>query len=151
MIAPAGAAHISITFTELSTQPGKDLVTVFQCLDISCSQQQQLAELSGLYATPQAVTSTTGYMKVVFTSDGSINYDGFKATWTSVSYLTRWCICNCIHVLICASKQLQLSIAALSYMCKLIGSQKTTIIYCTIIYFCPGELHKKNLDLIKSK
>ena len=87
MIVARSSFVISITFTELSTQPGKDFVRVFQCTDLSCSQQQQLAELSGVYATPQAVTSTTGYMKVVFTSDGSINYDGFNATWTTVCKL----------------------------------------------------------------
>ena len=86
MIAPTNASFILITFTELSTQPGKDFVRVFQCADVSCSQQQQLAELSGLFSTQQAVTSTTGYMKVVFTSDGSVNYDGFNATWMTVVF-----------------------------------------------------------------
>jgi hypothetical protein len=85
MLAPPAASVISITFTEFSTQPGKDLVRVFQCTDIGCSEQQLLAELSGTYSSAQAVTSTTGYMKVEFTSDGSVNYDGFIATWMIVS------------------------------------------------------------------
>ncbi len=84
MIAPAAASMITLCFTELSTQPGVDIIRVFRCTDIACSQQQQLAELSGLYSTPQAVTSTTGYMKVVFRSDGSISFDGFRALWSSV-------------------------------------------------------------------
>ena len=84
MIVARNHLVITATFTELSTQPGKDFVRVFQCTDVSCLQQQQLAELSGLYAMQQAVTSTTGYMKVVFTADGSVNYDGFNATWKSV-------------------------------------------------------------------
>ncbi len=84
MIAPAAASIIGIQFRTLSTQPGVDIIRVFQCTDIACSQQQQLAELSGSYSTTQAVTSTTGYMKVVFRSDGSINYDGFNASWVVV-------------------------------------------------------------------
>jgi hypothetical protein len=89
MIAPLGALAISIRFTELSTQLNKDFVRVFQCSDVACSQQQLLAELSGMYTTPQDVTSSTGYMKVVFTSDSSVNYDGFTASWTTVSLLLQ--------------------------------------------------------------
>jgi hypothetical protein len=87
MLAPPAASVISITFTEFSTQPGKDLVRVFQCTDVGCSEQQLLAELSGTYLTTQNVTSASGYMKVVFTSDGSVNYDGFTASWITVSYM----------------------------------------------------------------
>ena len=85
MIAPPAASVISLTFNEFSTQPGKDFVRVFQCTDIGCSEQQLLAELSGMYSNVQGFASTTGYMKVVFTSDGSVNYDGFNAAWISVS------------------------------------------------------------------
>jgi hypothetical protein len=95
MIAPLEGLVIILTITELSTQPGKDFVRVWQCADIACSQPLQLAELSGLYSSPQVVTSTTGFMKVVFTSDASLNYDGFTASWTSVcSYLA--CHEHCI-------------------------------------------------------
>jgi hypothetical protein len=84
MIAASGDLLVTLVFTEFSTQPGKDLVRVFQCTDIGCSEQQLLAELSGTYSSAQAVTSASGYMKVVFTSDGSVNYDGFNATWNMV-------------------------------------------------------------------
>ena len=84
MLAPFGAAQITLRFTMFSTQPGNDVVRVFQCMNVSCSQQQQLAELSGTYSTVQSVTSATGYMRVVFTSDGSVNFDGFNASWSLV-------------------------------------------------------------------
>jgi hypothetical protein len=84
MIAPPAASIIILSFSEMSTQAGIDVIRVFQCTQISCTQQELLAELSGLYSTPQTVTATSGYMKVVFTSDGSANYDGFNASWTSV-------------------------------------------------------------------
>ena len=87
MIAPYGAVQITIQFTAFSTQPTNDVVRVFQCSDVYCSQQQQLAELSGTYPGIQTITSMSGYMRVVFTSDGSVNYDGFTASWSSVSTL----------------------------------------------------------------
>ena len=87
MIAPLQASVVTLRFTELSTQSGKDFLRVWQCTDAACSEQQQLVELSGLYSTPQVVSSATGFMKVVFTSDLALNYDGFNVSWTSVSYL----------------------------------------------------------------
>jgi hypothetical protein len=87
MIAPAAASLITLRLSRISTQPGVDIIRVFQCTDIACSQQQQLAELSGSYFMPQAVTSTTGYMRVTFRSDGSVNADGFTAAWTTVGPL----------------------------------------------------------------
>jgi hypothetical protein len=87
MIAPPQATLITLSFTMFSIQAEKDIVKVFQCIDVACLQQQQLADLSGWHSSgSQVVTATTGFMKVVFTSDASVNYDGFKASWTSVSH-----------------------------------------------------------------
>ena len=85
MIASTSEWLVTLSFTEFSTQPGKDVVRVFQCADVLCTLQQQLAELSGMYTATQTLTSTTGYMRVVFTSDSSVNFDGFNASWNSVS------------------------------------------------------------------
>jgi hypothetical protein len=85
MIAPPGAIRVTIRFTEFSTQLRNDVVRVLQCTDIYCSQQEQLAELSGTYPSVQAVTSATGFMKVAFTSDSSVIFDGFTAVWNTVS------------------------------------------------------------------
>jgi hypothetical protein len=84
IIAPPNALAVTLLFTELSTQPGVDIIRVFECTDIGCSQQQLLAKLSGWYSAPQTVTSSTGYMKVLFTSDWSINYEGFSSSWSLV-------------------------------------------------------------------
>jgi hypothetical protein len=78
---------ITISFTEFQTQAGYDFVKLYQCTDIGCQTSQPLAELSGTYSTTQAVTSYTGFMKVVFTSDRSINYGGFTARWGLVRSL----------------------------------------------------------------
>jgi hypothetical protein len=94
MIAPYGAVQITIQFTSFSTQPTNDVVRVFQCSDVYCSQQQQLAELSGTYPGVQTITSMSGYMRVVFTSDESVNYDGFTASWSSVSIFFAKLACH---------------------------------------------------------
>jgi hypothetical protein len=85
-----GNALMTLQFTNFNTQSRNDIVRVLECVDIYCSQHQQLAELSGIYLTTQVMSSATGYMKVVFTSDGSINSDGFTASWTSVSMHMFW-------------------------------------------------------------
>ncbi len=84
IIAPPGSLEITLRFTEFSTQPVSDFVTVFQCTDVHCGQQQQLAELSGTLSSVQTMTSTTGFLRVVFTSDGSSSSSGFTALWSSV-------------------------------------------------------------------
>ncbi len=85
MIAPYDADSVTIQFTAFSVQPLNDIVGVFQCSDLYCSQSEQLAELSGTHPNIHTITSLTGYMKVIFTSDGSITYDGFTALWSSAS------------------------------------------------------------------
>jgi hypothetical protein len=87
MIASKGGTLITISFSEFSTEPRSDVVRVFQCVDMECLQQQQLAELSGTYATVPVTTATTGFMKVVFTSDKSGTRDGFTASWSTVRSL----------------------------------------------------------------
>jgi hypothetical protein len=86
MIAPPGALQVTIRFTSVSTQTRTDVVRVFQCSDLACLQPQLLAELFGFHFMAQTITSTSGFMKVAFTTDSSVNYDGFNATWTSVGF-----------------------------------------------------------------
>ncbi len=84
MIAPNGAVQINIRFTEFNTNAAYDTVRVSECSDAACTNQKQLAELSGTYSSIQAVTSNTGFMKVVFNSDSIVNAPGFTASWSSV-------------------------------------------------------------------
>jgi hypothetical protein len=83
---PSGVPTVTLRFTEFKTQQHNDVVRVFECVDVYCSRQQQIAILAGTYSTTKVVTSSTGFVKVVFTSDGSVNYDGFTATWSTVSF-----------------------------------------------------------------
>jgi hypothetical protein len=94
MIAPPGATRITLRFPEFSTQTRVDFVRVYQCTDVYCSQQQQLAELSGRYPVVQGLTSTPGFVKVVFTADGSVGFDGFTASWSTVYS----CVYVCVHM-----------------------------------------------------
>jgi hypothetical protein len=87
MIAPDGAGQVSISFTVFQTQSLFDYVRIFQCSDTVCTQQLQLSELSGMYSSVKTVNSATGFMKIVFTSDGSISFGGFNASWSSVGSL----------------------------------------------------------------
>ena len=83
-------------------QPLSDVVRVYQCTQAACTQQQQLVELSGTYSSRNAITSTTAFMKITFTSDSSVNYDGFAASWTTVRMYIHVgmciCICMCVNV-----------------------------------------------------
>ena len=83
LIAPSDATHITITFTEFATEVNYDLVTVWQCSSITCANSQIIAVLSGTYATSQTFTSTTGFVRLDFISDGSNNDAGFTANWTA--------------------------------------------------------------------
>jgi hypothetical protein len=75
-----------LRFTEFDTEPVNDVVRVFQCTNVYCVQQQLITQLSGTYPSDHIIISRTGFMKVVFTSDGSMNHDGFTAVWNLVSH-----------------------------------------------------------------
>jgi hypothetical protein len=83
MIAPNGAARITLVFTQLDTEAGWDRVRVYQCSDIDCGSAQLLSELSGSYSSNQDVTSNSGFMAIWFASDESVTRSGFMASWSS--------------------------------------------------------------------
>jgi hypothetical protein len=85
ILAPTGAARVTITFSEFSTENLYDYMDVYQCTTIQCILGIRLGRLSGTYASPQTFTSTTGYMLLYFFSDGSVRSTGFTAQWTSGS------------------------------------------------------------------
>jgi hypothetical protein len=80
-IAPPGAASITLSFQSLMTQRSLDIIRVYECRTLTCTSYDQIAALSGSYLSPQNVTSSTGFMFVWFTSDSSVRYPGFTATW----------------------------------------------------------------------
>ena len=83
MIAPTGATAVTITFMEVITEYEYDFVTVSECNDVNCSNPRQLWNFSGSSGSAQSFTSLSGFLMVEFTTDGSVTYQGFTASWTS--------------------------------------------------------------------
>lgn len=85
IIAPLGAARVTLTLRDVDTEQHYDFIRVWQCNHVDCSGLLSLlASLDGKYSSPIIVTSTTGYMLVQFTTDGSITSSGFTASWETV-------------------------------------------------------------------
>jgi len=91
IIAPLGASQVMLRFTQFDIEPPNDLVQIFECNNVLCSQPQQVAELTGTYSNNYVMTSKTGFVKVIFRSDNRTNYDGFTALWSLVSLVISSC------------------------------------------------------------
>lgn len=81
--------QITIIFKEFDTEPPYDKVVVSECSSQSCESIKVLATLSGI-APGHNVTSDTGYMLVMFTSDDSANKQGFTASWQVRFFFLKW-------------------------------------------------------------
>ena len=81
IIAPADASQVTLRFTEFRTEENYDFITVYECTS-SCTQLQRMSNTQG---SGRSFSSTTGYLKITFTSDGSDTQSGFTALWESVS------------------------------------------------------------------
>jgi hypothetical protein len=87
----ASSGLISLSFSSFNTESGYDVVTINRCTS-SSSCVEQVASLSGSSVSLSTIyTSSTGYMQVVFTSDGSVLRSGFVASWSVPS---TSCTCN---------------------------------------------------------
>ena len=78
------ATRVTLHFTNFDTEGNYDFVTVFSCTDSSCWNTVQLGRFSGTNM-PANVTSSTGFMRIVWTSDSIITYTGWTAEWTTGS------------------------------------------------------------------
>ncbi len=111
----ASTAEITLSFTSFETEGGYDFVIISHCSTSSCTTPVMLAKLDGSFASADTTyTSSTGYLQVVFTSDGSITRAGFVATWyqkgdlgaagswittpTPSTTPTVICVCLCIYI-----------------------------------------------------
>jgi hypothetical protein len=79
----ASASTIRLSFSSFSTESGYDYVTINRCSSSSCSTVEQVARISGSVSSSNEYTSSTGYLQVLFTSDGSVTGSGFEATWST--------------------------------------------------------------------
>ncbi|MEI7596906.1 MAG: C10 family peptidase [Bacteroidota bacterium] len=78
-ITPPGATSITLNFSEFKTENTNDIVKVY-----SQNPSVLLASYSGT-TIPPATISTTGSMRVVFTTNSSIADQGWVANYTSTS------------------------------------------------------------------
>jgi hypothetical protein len=78
LIQPAGAATVTLTFTQFNTESGYDFVRVYNG---STTSAQLLGQFSGTNLPP-SITSTGSSMLVRFTTDGGVVAPGWSATYT---------------------------------------------------------------------
>ena len=79
LIQPTNATDISLAFTQFDTEPGKDIVYVYDGDD-------ETAPLLGSYSgqsLPPVLTSSGGSMLVVFITDGTNQYQGWEAMYNA--------------------------------------------------------------------
>lgn len=79
VIQPSGATSVSINFSQWAAENNYDFLRIYNGTSVSAPL---LGSWSG--ANPGTVTANSGAMTLRFTSDGSVNAAGWKATWTSV-------------------------------------------------------------------
>jgi len=73
--------EIQVSFPFFNTESGYDFVSIYRCSSASCSATEQLAHLSGTLSADAVYATSTGFLKVVFTSDTSVTRPGFTGTW----------------------------------------------------------------------
>lgn len=78
-ITPADATTICIRFSSFSTEAGYDYLKIYDNIN---GTGTLLASLNGS-SLPSDVTSTTGKMSLIFTSDASVVSSGWTANWNS--------------------------------------------------------------------
>jgi hypothetical protein len=77
-----GAMGIRLYFNSVDLESDYDFVHVNQCADTSCARP---AAVTGSWweSWDQAITVSTGFMLVTFTSDPSATGSKFSTSWTS--------------------------------------------------------------------
>ena len=80
LIAPSCATTITLAFSEYMTESGFDSLHIY---DGQTTNDPLVLATSG-NVIPGSVTCSSGYMLVVWHTDGSVVQDGYTASWTSV-------------------------------------------------------------------
>lgn len=80
LIAPTCVEDIALTIETLQTESGFDFLYVYNGSDATAPL---LGSYSGTLSTSTVLHATSGKLFLQFISDGSVNLNGFKATWTS--------------------------------------------------------------------
>ena len=75
-------SEISVSFSSFDTESGYDYVSVYRCDTAACGSSQRILRHSGSLSSSNVYSSSTGFLKVTFTSDGSVTQSGFTGTWS---------------------------------------------------------------------
>ena len=78
------ADHVTLHFTDFDTEGGWDFVSVYSCSGQSCLNQELLGSFTG-NDVPADVTSSTGFIRIEWTSDYSVTFTGWSAQWKTNS------------------------------------------------------------------
>jgi hypothetical protein len=60
----------------------RDFVKVYTCVEPTCGSVSLLVSATGSHSSAKFYLSTTGYMRIEFTSDSVVTVSGFTAFWT---------------------------------------------------------------------
>lgn len=80
LVSPPCATSITLYFDSFSTEPNYDYLYVY---DGQTTAAPQVLVANG-QTVPSPVTCTSGHMLIVWKSDVTVTYDGFRCHWTSV-------------------------------------------------------------------
>jgi hypothetical protein len=83
--------EITLNFPQFQTETDYDFVQLYACSDAQCNTRRQIAKLSGPVASTRSFKSIDGWMQVVFTSDSSMNDNGFTGSWVSETVAASAC------------------------------------------------------------
>jgi hypothetical protein len=85
LMSASPGTDMRVSFPAFDTESGYDFVSVFRCSEASCSSPEQILRQSGSLSSSNVYSSVTGFLKVTFTSDGSVVRSGFTGTWSTGS------------------------------------------------------------------
>ena len=79
--APGG--DISVSFSSFDTESGYDYVSIYRCDTATCDDSsERILREAGTLSPSNVYSSSTGFLKVTFTSDSTTARSGFTAEWS---------------------------------------------------------------------
>jgi len=121
-IAPPGAAAVRLTFTAFQTESCCDSVTVF---DGSDDNAPVLGVFTGS-ALPPSVKANSGQMFVRFTTDGSVENDGWSANYICCNTLLTPTITPTGNTALCSGQTVTLQASNICAGCTIVWSNGQT-------------------------
>ena len=77
--------NISVSFSSFDTESCCDYVSIYRCDTATCDDSsERILREAGTLSPSNVYSSSTGFLKVTFTSDGSNTRSGFTAAWSVV-------------------------------------------------------------------